>query len=148
MDGTRKGQKGVTLVELVMVIILLGILSAIAIPQLRRTGIDGRNFFDRTLSSIRFAQKLAIAQRRDVFVCLGGSSVAVGFGADCSVLARDPGGGAISFDNSGVAISGASFSFDDQGQVSAQQDIIISVPDTGDSYSLRVEALTGYAHPL
>ena len=141
-------QCGVTLIELVLVVILLGILSAVIAPNLTRSGVEGRDFFDRTLNSIRFAQKLAVAQRREVWVCLGANSVAVGFASGCtSALASDPGGGTIDFNSAAVSISGSGFSFDNQGQVSAQHDITISVPSTGDAYALRVENNTGYVHP-
>lgn len=144
--AARPRQRGVTLIELVLVIVLLGILSAVIGPQLTRTGVDGRNFFDRTVNSIRYAQKLAIAQRRPVFVCINASSVAVGFAAGCGVAANDPGGGSIRFNSDDVAMTPREFSFDAQGRMAAQHDITVSVPDTGDSYALRVENLTGYVH--
>lgn len=143
-----RSQAGFTLIELVLVIILLGILSAVIAPQLTRSGVDGRNFYDRTLNSIRFAQKLALAQRRPTYICLGADSVKVSFVPGCaSDLASDPGGGAIDFSSTAVTVSGAGFNFDAQGQVAAQHDITISVPGTGDSYTLRVENNTGYVHP-
>lgn len=138
---------GFTLVELVLVIVVLGILSAIIAPNLNRSGVEGRNFVDRGFNSIRYAQKLAIAQRRTTYVCIGANSVAVGFATGCtSALANDPGGGTVNFSNTAVSMSPLEFSFDAQGQVVAQHDIAISIPSTGDSYTLRVEANTGYVH--
>lgn len=137
---------GFTLVELVLVIVLLGILSAVIAPNLTRSGVDGRNFVDRSFNSIRFAQKLAIAQRRTTYVCIGATSLAVGFATGCAAPANDPGGGLISFSNTAVSMTPLEFSFDAQGRVTAQHDIVVSVPDTGDSYTLRVELITGYVH--
>ncbi len=141
-----RSQTGFTLVELVLVIVLLGILSAIILPNLTRSGVDGRNFFDRALNSIRYAQKLAIAQRRDVYVCIGANSLAVGFATGCAAPASDPGGGAINVSETAVLMTPLEFKFDAQGGVLAQHNIVVSVPDTGDSYTLRVERNTGYVH--
>lgn len=137
---------GFTLVELVTVIVLLGILSVIIAPNLTRSGIDGRNFVDRSYNSMRYAQKLAIAQRRTTYVCIGASSLAIGFASGCAAPASDPGGGTISFSSTAVSMTPLEFSFDAQGGVTSQHDIVISIPDTGDSYTLRVEANTGHVH--
>ncbi len=62
-------ERGFTLVELITVIVLMGVLAAIALPRFsERTEFDARGFFDQTVSTLRYAQKTAIAQRRDVFV--------------------------------------------------------------------------------
>lgn len=54
--------KGFTIVELVMVIILVGILSAVALPRFFQTSaFEQRAVFDSTLNAVRYAQKLAVA---------------------------------------------------------------------------------------
>ena len=146
LHRTARRPAGFTLVELVLVIVLLGILSAIILPNLTRSGVDGRNFFDRTLNSIRYAQKLAIAQRRDVYVCIGANSLAVGFATGCAAPASDPGGGSINVSETAVSMTPLEFNFDAQGGVLAQHDIVVSVTDTGDTYTLRVERNTGHVH--
>ncbi|RKZ99477.1 MAG: prepilin-type cleavage/methylation domain-containing protein [Gammaproteobacteria bacterium] len=56
------GQSGFTLVELIMVIVLLSILSAVALPRFfARSGFDERVFFDDTLNAIRYAKGVAVA---------------------------------------------------------------------------------------
>ena len=53
--------KGFTLVELVMTMVVLGILSATALPKFFETRIFvERAFFDDTLNAVRYAQKLAV----------------------------------------------------------------------------------------
>lgn len=55
-------QQGFTLTELILVIVLLSILSAIALPRFfSRSTFDERVFFDDTLSALHYAQKHAVA---------------------------------------------------------------------------------------
>ncbi len=56
-------QRGFTLVEMIVVIILLGILSAVAIPRLSGTSdYQAYSLRSSILSSLRLAQKTALAQ--------------------------------------------------------------------------------------
>lgn len=65
----KKVHRGFTMMELIMVIVLVGILAAIAGPRwIGQTEFDARGFYDQTLGMLRYAQKVAIAQRRDVWV--------------------------------------------------------------------------------
>lgn len=70
-------QRGFTLIELVIVIVLLGVLSVYAAPRvLDTTDFHARGFHEETLSLIRYAQKTAIAQRRTVCVTLSAAAPA------------------------------------------------------------------------
>lgn len=63
--------RGFSLVELVTVIVIIGIMAAIAAPRFFAGNVfAGRGFYDEALSTLRFAQKTAIAQRRVVCVAL------------------------------------------------------------------------------
>ncbi|TBV17466.1 prepilin-type N-terminal cleavage/methylation domain-containing protein [Stutzerimonas kirkiae] len=54
--------KAFTIVELVMVIVILGILAAVAIPRFfDRRDFDERLYLEELLSAVRYAQKLALA---------------------------------------------------------------------------------------
>ena len=66
---TINKQTGFTLVELIMVIVMLGILSATALPKFfEKNTFAERAFFADTLNALRYAQKLAVATHCDVQV--------------------------------------------------------------------------------
>lgn len=73
---------GFTLVEMVVVLIILAILAVVAIPRMfnLRT-FEVRSFYDESMSMLRYAQKIAIAQNRNVHVRLNGTSIALCFTA-------------------------------------------------------------------
>jgi MSHA pilin protein MshC len=56
------GQSGFTLVELVLVIVLLSIMSAVALPRFfERSAFQDRAVYDDIANTLRFAQKMAVA---------------------------------------------------------------------------------------
>ncbi len=59
----NKRFKGFTLVELVLVMVIMGILSAFAASRLNFASHDAGGCVETVKASIRLAQKLAIAQR-------------------------------------------------------------------------------------
>ena len=67
--GIPKSNRGFTLIELVMVIVLVGVLAVFAAPRFADTGdFDAVGYAHRLESLIRYAQKTAIAQRQLVRV--------------------------------------------------------------------------------
>lgn len=85
MAGLRAGQ-GFTLVELITIMILIGILAVVALPNLN-TAQDFRAtaFRDRVAVSLRYAQKSAVAKRRMVCATVAAGALtltsAAAFGA-------------------------------------------------------------------
>jgi MSHA pilin protein MshC len=144
---------GFTLVEMVVVLILVGILAVVAIPRLVGIGsYDTLGFYDRVASGLRYAQKQAIAKRRNVCATFAATSVTFTFAAvagaaqPCDTNLVGPGGQSpytLSPQSSGVAFTAtpANFSFDALGRPSTAQTISI----TGDGIrTLSVEPETGY----
>lgn len=68
-------QRGFTLIELIMVMVMLGVLAVFAAPRIFNSDdFYARGFHDETLALLRYAQKTAIAQRRTVCVTFTSSA--------------------------------------------------------------------------
>lgn len=143
-------ERGFTLVELIVTMVLVGILSIAVIPRFAdQSGFDARGFRDGTLSVLRYAQKSAVAQRRQVCVTFGAGSVSLRiasvWGGACNTNLAGP-DGSVPYSIAAPATSGfvaqpADFSFLSSGAASA--DRVINV--TGMPASpINVVAATGY----
>jgi MSHA pilin protein MshC len=68
-------QAGFTIIELVAIIVLIGIISAVAYPRMAVDGFDETGYRDQVMASLAFARKAAVAQRRYVQVTLTGNAL-------------------------------------------------------------------------
>jgi MSHA pilin protein MshC len=142
---------GFTLVELVVILVVIGVLAVAVMPRFAdQTVFEARGFHDETLSTLRYAQKTAVAQRRTVCVTFAANSVslriATNFGGACDRDLAGPNGSspyqitangsaqfsptpaAVSFNPDGSASAGASI------QVSSASSAITLVKETGYVY--------------
>lgn len=143
-------EQGFSFIELVVVLVLMGILAAIALPRLSGGGFDERGFRDEVIAALRYAQKSAIAARRTVCASfsLAPSSVSFQLSAqgavNCSVSATlaGPDGNPLvvtSKNTAAFAALPATIIFDSAGRpLSGAASISVG------TLSLSIQAETGY----
>jgi MSHA pilin protein MshC len=86
-------EHGFTIVELVAVMVITGIIAAIAAPRfIGVDAFDARGSYGTLVSALRYAQKTAIAQRRNIFVNVNTTTrvVCLGYTNNCSSAVIDP----------------------------------------------------------
>ena len=136
--------RGFTLLELITVIVILGILAAVAAANFNQKSIDESWFLEQVKSALRYAQKSAIAQRRLIYVIVNANQLLLCYdpGPVCaSPVSTLTSAGAFKLTPpSGVILAASSspFSFDGLGRASA------AVTLTVNGRPVTVVAETGY----
>lgn len=142
----KRRAQGFTLAELVIVIVVAAILAAIVIPQFSYRDIDAAWFHEQARSTVRYAQRTAVAQRRCVFVSVTPTQLSLLYGdGGCAITAtpvrelatNQP---LVASAPTGVTLSAApnTFSFNGLGRPSAAATIGVG------SRTITVNAETGY----
>lgn len=138
--------RGFTIIELVVVMIVVGILAVFASSKFAdRADFQARGFHDETKSLLRYAQKSAVAQRRNVCVALSGNGVALTIDTDtpadgsCDgalILAAPAQGG------SGLVSSVSGFKFRPLGDTDQAMNITMTISGV----TITVDFKTGYVY--
>lgn len=132
----RKDQLGFTLVELITVMVIVGILAVAVLPRFFTVSdFEDRGSADQVKSLLRFAQKTAIAQHRNISVDISGSSATpnctttlAGVSLTCQV-------------KSAVTVGAETHTFNALGQHTLGAAVI-----TVAGVNITIEAETGYVH--
>lgn len=99
----RTQQRGFTLIELVTVIVIMGILAVAAVPRFFDVSIfESRGFRDEVISTLRYAQKAAVAQHRFVCANFSANSVNLTWGTNATCA-----GGVMALPSGGTSVSNA-----------------------------------------
>ena len=154
--------RGFTLLELIVVLLIAGIISFSAMVKLNSVGdVNAQGFADELASSLRFAQKAAVAQRRPVYVNIDAANnhvyVCLDAASPCATPLQQPAGGALDITGPGAVVLTANvtqFSFSGFGcpqtdtttgcaSVSSALQMVATSP-TGAQFTVTVQADSGY----
>jgi MSHA pilin protein MshC len=74
----RLSSQGFTMVELVVIIVILGVISAVILPKLDlASGLSEDARRDQVVAGLRYARQTAVSHRRLVCVTVGASSISL-----------------------------------------------------------------------
>jgi len=144
------GAKGFSLTELVVVIVIATILSAFAISRINTTSFKTEGYSRQVAAAIRYAQKIAVSQRRNVTVTFTAGAVALSYPDFGQPVRQPPTPDAFSVDvPSGVSLSGTlagtTLTFSALGKPNTGGTLKVSGGDIPD-ITITVESETGYVH--
>ena len=140
-----ENSKGFTLIEIISIILVLGIIAAIAIPNFDRSGIDVASWATTIRSDIRYAQELAMSRNPAAASPITISFSPVGSGTN-SYSITDPSGVFTDItrelnDSETTIVNSISISFNRYGE--ATQFGTVQINSGGITQSITVEQYTG-----
>lgn len=161
----KSSQKGFTLIELIMVIVLLGTLAAFVLPKFTAAPFEELFFFEDAVSALRYARNEAVARNCTIRFNISASgfgvyepATEVGCdGSDFSVaMTRPNSGGTETWVNSDVpdsisSITSTSLVFYPQGwacNAAGNSSVVQTITVTGNNVSRQIHIAcgTGYVY--
>ncbi len=148
-------QRGFTLAELIIVLVLISILAAVAVPRLfDMDQFSARGTRDFVGASLRYAQKSAIAMRRNVCVSVAATQVTITYAGTSGVNQACAAGNALVNPGNGLPYGDSSNALPAKAPVATPASLIfdaqgrpLSAPSTPMLSALAI-SVTGHATPL
>ena len=144
----RLVQRGFTMVELVIVMILLGIVSVFVLPKMQAAvSFQDEGWRDQVIGALRYGQKTAVSHRRLVCVTIGTTSVTLNIASAnpataCNSALQGPGGSNIF----GSTTSAAATAVSPAGTIFLQPDGRATTDGAGTTAATRTISMTGAAN--
>ena len=138
--------RGFSLAELIAVILVVSVLSVFAVTRFSGNFAVTRGFYDELLSQVQYARKVAIAQRRSVFVRISPAQSELCYNAagPCAGVVSPTGSMPFSLAvPAGVNVAAATIQFDGLGRYPAGGPLDVTVTGDG-TYQFTVFHETGY----
>ena len=148
-------QRGFTLAELIIVLVLISILAAVAVPRMfDMEQFSARGTRDFVGASLRYAQKSAIAMRRNVCVQVAATQLRITYAGTSGVNQACPAGNTLVNPGNGLPYSDSSNALPAKAPVATPASLIfdaqgrpLSAPSTPMLSALAI-SVTGHATPL
>ena len=145
-------KNGFTLTELVVVIVIAGILATVVYSRVSVSEFKVEGSTDEVKAALRYAHKLAIAQRRNVAITASGTQVSLCYYASgCTAdVTRPSGNDAFILATPGTATFSSAFYFDSQGRPTltggALATSAITFSIAGGTRTVTIEPQSGFVH--
>ena len=138
--------RGFTLTELVVTIIIATVLAAFAVARISTGGFEAEGFANEVAATVRYAQKIAISQRRNVAVGVAGNALSLTYpDAGGAAVHKPPGSDPFTISKSGVSLTGTGITFSALGKPSSGTTLTVTGGDTPPTVkTITVQAETGY----
>jgi len=148
----RRSRAGFTLTELVTVIVIAGILSAVIYNKVSISGFKAEGSTDEIKAAVRYAHKLAVAQRRNVYLSAASPDLSLCYDLACaSPVVKPPSASdAFTVTASDTLTLSSAFYFDSLGRPTLTSGSLatsaITASILGGTRTLTIEPQTGFVH--